>query len=159
MSSKTDYFENNLTDVLWRGQSLTVGTAKLCWCATGTTVTPPTFYVGLLTATPTDSTAGTEVTGGSYARQSMAASLANMAGTQSAGSTTASSGTGATTSNNATITFTGMPAASLTAFGIYDAVSGGNLLEYAALTGQPIAVASGATVTFNAGGLTIQEDT
>jgi hypothetical protein len=158
MSSKTDYLENNLTDVFWRGQGLTVGTAKLCWCATATTITPPTFYVGLLTATPTDSTAGTEVTGGSYARQPIVTSLANMAGTQSAGSTVASSGTGGTTSNNAVLTYTNMPASTLTSFGIYDAVTAGNLLEFAALTGQPIAIAAAATVTFAAGALTIQED-
>lgn len=47
----------------------------------------------------------TEVTGGSYARVSVAASLANFAGTQSAGSTTASTGTGGATSNNNTITW------------------------------------------------------
>jgi hypothetical protein len=45
----------------------------------------------------------TEVSGGSYARASVATSLANFAGTQSAGSTTASTGTGGTTSNNAAI--------------------------------------------------------
>lgn len=158
MASKSDYFENALTDVIWRGQSLTVGTAKLCWCATGTTVTPATFYVALFTATPTDSTAGTECTGGSYARQSFVGNMTNMAGTQSAGSTTASSGTNATTSNNSAITFTNMPACSLTGFAIMDASTAGNVLEYAALTGQPISVASGATVTFNAGSLTVQED-
>ena len=152
MSSKTDYFENKLTDVLWRNQSLVVGGATLSWSSA------PTYYVGLLTAAASDSSAGTEVTGGSYARQSVVASLANMAGTQSAGSTTASSGTGGTTSNNGTLTFASMPACTLVGFAVYDASSGGNQLEYALLTGQPIAVASGATVSFSAGQLTIQED-
>lgn len=153
MSSKTDYFENKLTDVLWRGQSLTIGANTLSWSPAA-----PTFYVGLLTAAPTDATGGTECTGGSYARQAIVASLANMAGTQSAGSTTASSGSGGVTSNNSAITYTNMPACSAVAFGVYDAVSGGNLLEWGALTGQPIAISAGATVSFNAGQLTIQED-
>jgi hypothetical protein len=45
----------------------------------------------------------TEVAGGAYARVAVAASLANFAGTQGAGSTTASSGTDGSTSNNTAI--------------------------------------------------------
>lgn len=154
MSSKTDYFENKLTDVLWRGQSLTIGAATLSWSSA------PTFYIGLLTTAPTDSTAGVEVTGGGYARKPITAALANFAGTQAAASTTASSGTGGTTSNNAAITFDTMPDTTTTtvkAFGIYDAVSGGNLLEYASF-GSAVAASAGATMSFAAGALTIQED-
>lgn len=158
MSAKTDYFENKLTDFLFRAQTLVIGGSTATWSAA------PTFYIGLLKVAPTDSTGGTEQTGGSYARQPIVASLANMAGTQAAASTIASSGTGATTSNNAAITFTNMPDTSISgtngtvAFGIYDAVSGGNLLEWALLTGQPILASAGATLTFAAGALTIQED-
>ena len=164
MSAKTDYFENQLTDAIWRGQSMTIGANKLCWCAAATTVVPPTFYVGLFNVAPTDSTAGTEQTGGSYARQPIVASLANMAGTQAAASTVASSGTGGTTSNNAAITFTNMPDTSIggtngsVAFGIFDAITAGNLLEYAALTAAPVLASAGATLTFAAGALTMQED-
>jgi len=46
-----------------------------------------------------------EVSGGSYARVPLAPSLANYAGTQSAGSITPSTGTNATTSNNSPVTF------------------------------------------------------
>lgn len=164
MSAKTDYFENNLTDVIWRAQGLTVGSSKLCWCATATAIVAPTFYIGLFKVAPTDSTAGTEHSGGSYARQPIVASLANMAGTQAAASTTASTGTNATTSNNAAVIFTNMPDTSISgtngsvAFGIFDAVTAGNLLEYAALTSAPILASAGATLTFVAGALTIQED-
>ena len=49
----TDYAENKTVDALLRGQSLGA---------------PVTGYMALYTACPTDSTAGTEVTGGSYAR-------------------------------------------------------------------------------------------
>jgi hypothetical protein len=153
MSSKSDYFENKLTDVLWRWQSLTVGGNTLSWAPAA-----PTYYIGIYTAAPSDAGGGTECTGGSYARQAMVASLANMSGTQGASSTTASAGTNATTSNNSPVTFTGMPACSAVAFGIFDAISGGNMLEWSPLTGAPIAIAAGATIIFQNGQLTIQED-
>jgi hypothetical protein len=101
-----------------------------------------------------------EFTGGSYARQGVTAGMtsAGFAGTQSAGSTTASTGTGGTTSNNATITFTNMPAGNAGVFAWYDASSAGNMLEYGILTSAPVPIASGATVSFAAGALTIRED-
>lgn len=73
-----------------------------------------------------------------YARANLAASLANWAGTQGAGTTVASSGTGVpTTSNNATLTF-GTAAGSgptyVWAKGFFDAVTGGNLLTIEPLT-------------------------
>ncbi|GIK83028.1 MAG: hypothetical protein BroJett024_41330 [Alphaproteobacteria bacterium] len=86
----TDSAENAIVDAVLRGQALGA---------------PATFYVALDTTACSDSAAGTEVTGGSYARVAVTSSLANWAGTQSAGSTTASSGTGGQTSNNAVITF------------------------------------------------------
>lgn len=85
-----------------------------------------------------------EVTGGSYARVSMAAgaalALADFAGTQSAGSTTASSGTGGTTSNNAAVTFptpsanwaTGGAQVGVVAY--YDQPTSGNLVAWGPLT-------------------------
>lgn len=156
MGAKTNYLENKLTDFIWRGQSLTIGAAVATWSVA------PTFYVGLFKTAPTDSTGGTEQSGGAYARQPITASLSGMAGTQAAGSTTASSGTEATTTNNAALTFAGMPdtlgANGSVAFGIFDALTGGNLLEYAALTGGPIQASAGATLTFAAGTLTIKED-
>ncbi len=121
MASMSDYLENKITDWFWRGQTFTP---------------PATHYFALLTAAPSDSGGGTEVSGGSYARVGVTASLANFAGTQSAGSTTASSGTGGTTSNNAAITFPA-PTANwgvVTHMATYDASTSGNLLHWAALT-------------------------
>jgi len=120
MSSMSDYLENKLVDQLFRGQAYTF---------------PGTLYFALFTANPTDAAGGTEVTGGSYARVSVAASLANFAGTQSAGSTTASSGTGGQTSNNGAITFPAPTAnwGSVTGMAIFDASSGGNMLIWCAL--------------------------
>ena len=84
-----------------------------------TTYTKPTnWYVGLLTATPSDSAGGTEVSGGSYARQVCAFTI---------------TGTGpALATNTSAITF---PTATadwgiVGWIGIYDAVSSGNLVAY-----------------------------
>jgi len=83
-------------------------------------------------------------------------SLANWAGTQSAGSTVASTGSGGQTSNNAAITFP-TPSANwgaVTHFGIYDAASAGNLLFWGALTISKT-INQADTVTFPAASLSI----
>jgi hypothetical protein len=118
----SDYLENKLVDLIFRGQAFSA---------------PATLHFALFTAAPSDSGGGTEVTGGSYARQAVTASLANFAGTQSAGSTTASSGTGGATSNNGAITWSVGPTANwgvVTHIGVFDASSGGNLLVHGALS-------------------------
>ncbi|MEJ7685639.1 MAG: hypothetical protein WKG52_00815 [Variovorax sp.] len=90
-----------------------------------------------------------ECTGGSYARVAVAASLANYAGTQSAGSTTASSGTTGQTSNNGVITFptpTGqwVPAGgAIWAVAIYDAATVGNLWHWAPLSALKTSISTG----------------
>jgi hypothetical protein len=98
----TNYLENKLLDHF-------LGT---------TSYTMPTVYVGLFTVAPTDAGGGTEVTGGSYARQEAAFSAA---------------ASGAT-SNSGNIDFTGMPAATTVAIAIFDAVTSGNMLLYGTLT-------------------------
>lgn len=122
MAAMTDFLENALIDWIFRGQAAPTLAANL--------------YYGLFTASPADAGGGTEVSGGSYARQPVARSLAAQAGTQSAGSTTASTGSSATTSNNAAITFPAPSAnwGTIVAWGIFDAVSGGNLLFFTAQT-------------------------
>jgi hypothetical protein len=121
---------------------------------------PAALHVGLYTTAPTDTGGGTEVSGGSYARVSVAPSTTNWAATNAAGSTAATStGTGGTTSNNATITFA-TPSATwgtVVAFGIFDAASAGNLLWYGTLTTSKT-INSGDTVTFAAAALSIQID-
>jgi hypothetical protein len=121
MTAMSDYLENKLIDFLLRGQAFTA---------------PATTYVGLLTAAPSDAGGGTEVSGGAYARQPVTSNLTNWAGTQAAASTAVSSGASGTTSNNAAVTFPA-PSANwgmVTHFGIYDALSGGNLLIWGALS-------------------------
>jgi hypothetical protein len=141
MSAMSDYLENKLVDQLFRGQ---------------TAPTTTTLYVALYTAAPSDTGGGTEVSGSNYSRVAVTSSLANWAGTQSAGSTLASSGTGGQTSNNGAITFP-TPSATwgtVTHFAIYDATSGGNELFWGALTISKT-INSGDTVSFPAASLSI----
>lgn len=106
-----------------------------------------------------------EVTGGSYARQAVAHTLANLAGTQAAASTTASTGTSATTSNNATITYPA-PTANwhptgglVVGIALYDSLTAGNLLEWGLLT-VPKSISNGdAAPSFAAAAYTFQLDT
>lgn len=145
MAAMTDYLENKLIDQLFRGQAYAF---------------PATLYIGLLTAAPSDSAAGTEVAGGAYARVAVASSLSNWAGTQAAASTTASSGTGGTTSNNGAITFPAPTAnwGSVTHFAIYDAASAGNMLVWGALTAAKTVNNGDAAPSFAAAALTFQVD-
>jgi len=106
-----------------------------------TTFTKPTaVYVGLFTTNPTAAGTGTEVTGGSYARQAGAFSAA------AAGAT----------ANTSTLTWLNMPSCTITHFAIYDAVSGGNMLYFNALGASQV-VNVGNTVTAGVGALTVSE--
>lgn len=155
MAAFSDTAENKILDWFFRAQAIGITGAS---AAAGTG--PANLYIGLLTATPTDNTAGTEVTGNAYARVTVASSLANWAGTQGAATTVASSGTSGTTSNNNVLTYpTPTPAGwgTVVAVAIYDAVTGGNLLIYSALTASKV-INVGDTVTFPAASLTFQLD-
>lgn len=155
MAALSDFAENKIIDFLFRGQALGITGAS---AAAGTG--PTNIYVALYTANPSDSTAGTEVTGGSYARVTVASSLANWAGTQGTGTTTASSGTTGTTSNNNAITFPA-PTANwgvITGAALLDASSGGNILAYGALTVNKTVNNGDAAPSFPAGSLTFQLD-
>jgi hypothetical protein len=99
----SDYLENKLLDHFLGTTSYTM---------------PTTVYIGLYTVAPTDAGGGTQVTGGSYARQTAAFGAA-------------SSGA---TSNSANIDFAGMPAATTVAIGVFDALTAGNLLLWGTLT-------------------------
>jgi hypothetical protein len=99
----TNYLENKLIDH---------------FLGTTTYTKPSAVYVGLFTVSPGEAGGGTEVTGGSYARQA-------------ATFTAASSGA---TSNDTNIDFTGMPAATTVAIGIFDNITSGNMLLYGTLT-------------------------
>lgn len=138
MSSLSNYLENKLVDHLLRGQAYTP---------------PATLYYALFTSAPTDAGGGTEVSGGSYARSGVTPSLANFAGTQSAGSTVPSTGTGGSSSNNGQIAFPAPTAGwgNVTHFGVFDASSGGNLLIHGALTAAKTINSGDAAPVFPAG--------
>ena len=108
--------ENQLLDAL-------VGT-------TAYTVTTP-IKLALVTANGDDATAGTQVTGGSYARQTIAFSAA------SAGAI----------ANSAAISFTGMPSCTVVGIEFYDSAGTPKRLAYGPLTTSRV-VTAGDTVQF-----------
>jgi hypothetical protein len=118
-----DIIENQLLDAL-------VGTST--YSITGAT------KLRLMTANGNDASAGTEVTGGSYASQTIAFDAA------ASGSI----------SNNASISFTGMPAVTVVGIEIYDSAGSPKRLAYGALTASRT-VTAGDTVQFASSAITL----
>jgi hypothetical protein len=133
MTAFSDYLEGQLINHVFRTASFTK---------------PTGLYVALFTVTPSDSGGGTEVTGGSYARVNLAPADANW--------TAPSSGNGQT-SNLAAVTFPTPTAdwGTVVAIGIFDAVSGGNLLFWGALTASKTIHNGDAAPSFATGSLVI----
>jgi hypothetical protein len=124
MSAASDYVEN----------------LALEWLLTSNSATRPTaWYIGLHTADPTDAGTGTEVSGGSYARESVAFTVTND-----------------TASNSATVTFTAATAnwGTITHVGVWDASSSGNLLFHGAVTTSKT-IETGDTFQISSGNLDI----
>lgn len=109
--------------------------------------TPATIYVALFTSAPTVSGGGTEVAGGSYAR----AAVTNNSANWPAAVAGAKSNANAVTFPQATALW-----GTVVAVGIFDALTGGNLLDFAALT-TPRTVNVGDTFSFPVGDLAFQE--
>ena len=86
---------------------------------------PATVYIALYTVAPTDAGGGTEVTGGSYARVAVTNNATNFPAAAAGAK-----------SNGTVITFTTATASwgTVVAFGIFDALTLGNLLAWADLT-------------------------
>lgn len=121
MASMTDYLEDKLRDHVLRNVAYT---------------SPPTVYLALFTTATTDAGGGTEVTGGSYARQAVAFSIG-------------AAGSGAA-DNTAAESFVNMPACTVTHAALVDALTGGNKLLHAPLT-SPKTVGAGDTLSFAIG--------
>ena len=104
------------------------------------TATAPTapLKVALVTANGSDTTAGTEVTGGSYARQTLTV------GAASAGAT----------SNSADLVFSGMPACTVVGVEVWDNAGTPVRLWYGALTASRT-VAAGDELRLVAGALAL----
>ncbi len=122
MASLTDYAEDALRGHVLLNDAYT---------------SPTTVYLALYTTATTDAGGGTEVTGGSYARQAV---------TFTAGSTGA-------VASSADVEFADMPAATVTHAALCDAASAGNMLLHGPLN-APKTVASGAPLVFPAGDIT-----
>jgi hypothetical protein len=109
MAAMSNYLENALINATLRNTTYT---------------SPATVYVGLFTSDPTDAGTGTECTGASYARKSMAF------GAPSNGASTNSSDV---EFDQATDSW-----GTITHFGILDALTSGNLLYHGALTSSKV---------------------
>jgi hypothetical protein len=94
--------------------------------------------VALMTANGTDTAAGTEVVGGSYARQTL----------------TMAAAVNGTTSNSADLVFAGMPAATVVGVEVYDSAGSPVRLWYGALTASRT-VAAGDELRLTAGSLSL----
>lgn len=97
-----------------------------------------TPFLALFAANPTPAGTGTEVSGGSYARQPITF------GTISGGAM----------SNTAAVTFSGLPNANITHYGIRDAVTAGDLKVYGTLNSTAVVI-SGDQVQFPIGSIVI----
>lgn len=129
MGSKTNYLEDKVLEHVLRNVAYT---------------SPATVYLALFTANPTDAAGGTEVTGGSYARQSIAFAAPSPSGT---------------IKNSALVTF---PVASadwgtITGFAIFDASTVGNMLYWGALAASK-SILTADQIKFAADSVVITED-
>ena len=128
MAEFSDYLENKLLDHVLNNASFT---------------SPTTTYVGLYTASPNDAGGGTEVSGGSYARQVLSV-------------TTASSGV---VTSDSDINFPQATAnwGTVVAVGVFDADTSGNLLMYTDLTTSKT-IEAGDILKISSGSLTVSLD-
>ena len=132
MGSKSAYLEQQLLNHVLRNTSYT---------------SPTTIYLALFTSNPDEDASGTEVSGGSYAREVITFDAP------------VSESPGYSCVNSSLITFT-TPTASwgtVSHWGIFDALSSGNMLYYAAFDTSR-SVSSGDDVEVPAGTLKVQED-
>lgn len=128
MAEFSNYLENKVLDHVLRNTSYT---------------SPTTVYVGLFTTDPTDAGTGTEVSGGSYARQALSVTTAS----------------GGIVTSSADVTFPQATAnwGTVSHIGILDALSSGNLLMHTPLTTSKT-IDSGDILKINSGNLTVTLD-
>ncbi len=118
--SYSDYLENEIQDHIHGVGAFTM---------------PTTVYIGLYSVAPTDAGGGTELTGNGYARQAVSFGASS----------------GGVSLNDAIVTFTasgGDWSAAIHA-GLFDALTGGNMLEHNAITS--VTVTDGSDYDFAVG--------
>jgi hypothetical protein len=128
MAELSNFLENKLLDHVLRNVSYT---------------SPTTVYVGLFTDDPTDAGTGTEVSGGSYARQILSVTTA----------------TGGIVTSSADVTFPQATGSwgTVSHIGLLDALSSGNLLMHTPLTTSRL-IESGDILKISTGNLTASLD-
>lgn len=128
MAELSNYLENKLLDHVLRNVSYT---------------SPTTVYVGLYTSDPADDNSGTEVSGGSYARQILSVTTAS----------------GGIVTSSADVTFPQATASwgTISHIGLLDAITSGNLLMHTALTTSKT-IDSGDVLKISTGSLTANLD-
>jgi len=128
MAEFSNYLENKVLDHVLRNTSYT---------------SPTTVYVGLFTSDPTDAGTGTEVSGGSYARQTLSVTTAS----------------GGIVTSSADVTFPQATAqwGTITHLGLLDAITSGNLLMHTALTTSK-SIDNGDILKISSGNLTVTLD-
>ena len=128
----SDYLANKFIDLWFRAQAYTF---------------PANAFFALFTTAPSNAGGGVEVNGPSYGRVSTPFSLLGFSGTQAAGSTVASNGTGGVISNNYSLAFAtpGEAWNAVNSEGVFDALTGGNLLFWNLLTGGARTIAAGSS--------------
>lgn len=133
-AAKSDYLEGALQDHTFGIASYTA---------------PATLYIALSTADPTDAGSGlAEPSGGAYARASVTNNGTNW--TRSAGQI----------SNANVISYAQATAGwgDISHFAIFDALTGGNMLYYGAITGGAVTINTNDTPEWGVGTLTVTED-
>lgn len=127
------------------GATTTDGTAVFTSCRVG--LPKKQLYIALYTVTPSDAGGGTEVTGGSYARQALNPADANWSAPDAIGGLSAN--VGAVNFPVATASW-----GTIVAVGIHDHATAGNLLFWGALTANKT-IASGDQFVFPATNLSV----
>lgn len=128
MAELSNYLENKLLDHVLRNTSYN---------------SPTTVYVGLYTSNPGDDNSGTEVSGGSYARQVLNVTTA----------------TGGIVTSSADVTFPQATGSwgTVSHIGLLDSLTSGNLLMHTPLTTSRL-IESGDILKISTGNLTAQLD-
>ena len=128
MAELSDYLEDKLLDHVLRATSYT---------------SPTTVYMGLYTSDPGDDNSGTEVSGGSYARQVVTMNAASGGSMDSASDITFPQATGSW--------------GTVSHIGLLDAITAGNLLMHTPLTTSKT-IETGDIFKIAAGSLTAELD-
>ena len=128
MAELSNYLENKLLDHVLRNTSYN---------------SPTTVYVGLYTSDPGDDNSGTEVSGGSYARQVLSVTTAS----------------GGIVTSSADVTFPQATGSwgTISHIGLLDALTSGNLLMHTPLTTSR-AIETGDVLKISTGSLTASLD-